>query len=95
MKETVTIIHAAAVRDSAGTDLRPGAVAVRQGQVIAVASPRDLPAQLAQLPQGPTCEQYWHDHLLLPRLVNAHCHLEFFVGIGNGRGHVDLLAKPY
>lgn len=66
------VVHAAAVRDTAGVNARPGAVLVKDGKVIAAGEPESLPADLVK--RAEVIER--HDCLLLPQMVNAHTHLE-------------------
>ncbi|MEX0655600.1 MAG: amidohydrolase family protein [Phycisphaeraceae bacterium] len=71
-RKLITIYRAAAIRDAGGRAARPGAVAVRDGRVLAAGSPDDIPrrirshARTVDLP----------DDLLLPAMVNAHAHLD-------------------
>lgn len=66
------VVHAAAVRDAAGTDARPGAVLVRDGVVVAAGEPASLPADAVG--QAEAIDR--RGCLLLPAMVNAHTHLE-------------------
>ena len=78
MPEKTTIYHAAAIRDAAGTNLRPGSIAVRRGVIAAVGTPQRVMAQ-----HGERAENVVDlpDKLLLPSFVNAHCHLDL-TGLG-------------
>lgn len=67
------IYTAGAVRDAAGVNHRPGALAVAGGRIVAAGSPAEVarvvggePARTVELPGA----------LLLPGLVNAHVHLD-------------------
>lgn len=66
------VIHAAAVHDAAGVNARPGAVMVRDGQVVAAGEPESMPAKLVQRAEVIDC----HWLLLMPEMANAHTHLE-------------------
>jgi len=73
MKQTLlTVVHAAAVLDAAGTAASPGAVLVKEGRVVASGDPASLPAELVQ--RARVIDR--RKHLLLPAMVNAHTHLE-------------------
>lgn len=72
------LLVAAAVRDAAGRDLRPGAVALIGQRILAVGPPDML---RRQLPRRPDAVTELPDRLLLPALVNAHAHLDL-AGIG-------------
>src|SRR5690606_10700762 len=66
----VTVYRAGAVRDATGINHRPGAIAVRNGRIIAVGDSNSVlakvkPLQIIDL----------HDSLILPAFVNAHTHL--------------------
>ncbi len=71
-QHVTTILRAAAVRDAAGVNHRPGCVAVRDGRIVQIGPGRDPPRnvgshqQMLDLPQT----------LILPALVNAHAHLD-------------------
>jgi cytosine/adenosine deaminase-related metal-dependent hydrolase len=68
----VTILQAGAIRDAQGIDARPGALAVKNGRVVASGHPSILPRRLlhdAHVIHLP-------DSLLLPAMVNAHAHLD-------------------
>jgi len=75
------LYRAAAVRDAAGVNARPGVVAARAGRIVAAGDPTEVrriagnPDRTIDLP----------DALLLPRLVNAHAHLDL----------TDLRPRPY
>lgn len=64
------ILRAATVWPLSAPPLRPGAVAIQQGQIVAVGPVREVQPQ----PE----ESVWElpEALILPGLVNAHCHLE-------------------
>ena len=67
-----TIYRAAAIRDAYGHAARPGAIAVRNGRVLAAGQPDDLPRRVvegARVVERP-------GELLIPALVNAHVHLD-------------------
>lgn len=66
------VIQAAAVRDAAGVNARPGAVVVEGGKVVAAGHPDALPAEL--LAQAEVVDR--QGGLVLPAMVNAHTHLE-------------------
>lgn len=66
------VIHAAAVRDATGVSARPGAVLVSQGRVHAAGDPATFNRELVELAE----HIHRPDCLLLPKMVNAHCHLE-------------------
>jgi aminodeoxyfutalosine deaminase len=67
-----TIFHAAAVRDAAGVNFRPGAIAVRAGCILAAGAPHHVDAVA-----GENCRVVeMRDRLILPALVNAHAHLD-------------------
>ena len=70
--EQVTVFRAAAIRDAAGLNCRPGAVAVRHGMVVASGHPDSLPKRL--LKNAVYIDR--PDELILPMLVNAHAHLD-------------------
>ena len=67
-----TLYRAAAVRDAAGVEARPGMVLVRGGEIVAAGSAKDVGQahgevdRIVELP----------DLLLLPALVNSHAHLD-------------------
>ncbi len=66
----ISVYRAAAVCDATGINHRPGAVAVRNGRVVAVGDDQDVMQQVRaveviDLP----------DMLILPAMVNAHAHL--------------------
>jgi cytosine/adenosine deaminase-related metal-dependent hydrolase len=68
----VTLYRAAAIRDAYGHAARPGAIALRNGRVVAAGEPDDLPRRLtegAHVVDRP-------NELLIPALVNAHVHLD-------------------
>ena len=67
-----TVLYAAAVRDAAGVNARPGAVLVQGGAVVAAGEPDSLPAELVE--QAEVIHR--PNDLLLPAMVNAHTHLE-------------------
>ncbi|MBI1368766.1 MAG: amidohydrolase family protein [Planctomycetes bacterium] len=70
--EGVRVYRAGAVRDAAGLDAQPGAVAIRSGRIVRAGTPDqvlanvDADTPIIDLP----------DRLLLPGLVNAHVHLD-------------------
>ncbi len=65
----ITVIRAGALRDAAGVALRPGAIAVAAGRIVAVGRDRDMPGHVHRtLDLG--------DRLLVPAMVNAHAHLD-------------------
>lgn len=66
------VVHAAAVRDAAGVNARPGAVLVKEGRVVAAGDPEALPPDLVD--RAEVIDR--RDCLLLPAMVNAHTHLE-------------------
>jgi len=71
----VTVYRAGAVRDAQGVDARPGAVAVDQtGRILAAGKPQQVLQRLTPEAQPETVELA--DQLLIPGLVNAHCHLD-------------------
>jgi len=67
-----TVLYAAAVRDAAGVDARPGAVLIQDGHVVAAGEPDSLPAELVE--QAEVIDR--PNDLLLPAMVNAHTHLD-------------------
>jgi aminodeoxyfutalosine deaminase len=67
------LILAAALRDAAGRDLRPAAIALVGDRILAVGPPDMLGRQL---PHRPDAVTELPDRLLLPALVNAHAHLD-------------------
>ncbi len=67
------ILVAAAIRDAVGTSARPGAVAVRDGRIIA-SGPAD--SVLNDKALDPSVVRTLPGVCLLPGLVNAHSHLE-------------------
>lgn len=67
------LLIAAAVRDAAGRNLRPGAVALVGDRILAVGPPDMLRRQLTRRPDEITDLS---DCLVLPALVNAHAHLD-------------------
>jgi cytosine/adenosine deaminase-related metal-dependent hydrolase len=72
-----TVYRSAAIRDAHGQAARPGAIAVRNGRVVAAGSPEELPKRVTEGAR-------WIDRsgeLLMPMLVNAHLHLDLS-GIG-------------
>jgi cytosine/adenosine deaminase-related metal-dependent hydrolase len=73
------VLHlAAAIRDAAGTALRPGAVAVQGGRILATGRAEELRRELGR------AVDLECDHgraLLLPAFVNAHAHLDL-AGVG-------------
>ncbi|MEX2215747.1 MAG: amidohydrolase family protein [Phycisphaeraceae bacterium] len=78
MPDSPTIlIRAGAVRDARGLNARPGAIALREGKVIAGGEPSQVrreagePDRVIDLP----------DSLVMPAMVNAHAHLDL-TGIG-------------
>jgi aminodeoxyfutalosine deaminase len=73
---TTTIYEAAAVRDAVTVNARPGAVAVRCGQVVAAGPPDAVARQVAEQFVGPVSRVDLAGRLLLPALVNAHAHLD-------------------
>ncbi|MAE62465.1 MAG: hypothetical protein CMJ49_14045 [Planctomycetaceae bacterium] len=92
----ITLITAGAVRDAAGLNAAPGAVAVRNHRVLAAGSPDHVrnavgpPDQTIHRPQ----------HLLIPSLVNAHAHLQLsalnpFPYAGNFNDWVTQLLRRY
>ncbi len=64
----ITVIQAGAVRDAAGVNARPGAVAVRGGRVVYAGEPGGAPPGTTRIDRP--------GELVLPALVNAHTHLE-------------------
>ena len=77
LDQAVTIYSAAAIQDAAGIAARPGAVAVRAGEILAAGATHEVferagPAtQVVDLPRS----------MLLPLMVNAHAHLDL-TGMG-------------
>jgi aminodeoxyfutalosine deaminase len=74
-----TIYVAGAVRDAAPppegpVNLRPGAVAVREGRIVAVGEPDAVLREAKH--RGPFARVDLPDHLILPAMVNAHAHLD-------------------
>jgi cytosine/adenosine deaminase-related metal-dependent hydrolase len=70
-----TVLHvAAAIRDAAGHSARPGAVAVRDGRIIATGLVDDV--QRRALDRAPDRVVDHGDSVLLPAFVNAHAHLD-------------------
>lgn len=67
------LIIAAAVRDAAGVNSRPGAVAVVDGRILAAGALEHVRRRLTTAPAR-TLEL--PDKLILPALVNAHAHLD-------------------
>lgn len=67
------ILVAAALQDAAGTRARPGAIAVRDGRILAAGDP---PLLLNDRALEPAAVRSLPDLLILPGLVNAHAHLE-------------------
>ncbi|MCC6680965.1 MAG: amidohydrolase family protein [Phycisphaeraceae bacterium] len=67
------ILVAAAIRDAAGVNARPGAVAVRDGRIVS-SGPADLVLNDKAL--DPSVVRTLPGVCLLPGLVNAHSHLE-------------------
>ena len=76
-----TVLYAAAVRDAAGVNARPGAVLVQDGRVVAAGDPASLPRELVE--QAEVINR--PNDLLLPAMVNAHTHLEL----------TDIGPQPY
>ena len=69
-----TIVYeAGAVVDAAGTDARPGAVAVRGGVVVAAGEVRQVHRIVGAKPDATV---RLADKVMLPPLVNAHAHLD-------------------
>lgn len=69
-----TVLHvAAAIRDAAGTNARPGAVAVREGRIVASGAPAAVRRRLGSAPDR-ECDH--GSALVLPAFVNAHAHLD-------------------
>lgn len=67
------ILVAAAVRDAAGTNARPGAVAIRDGRIVAAGEAEKI---LNDPTLDPAACRGMPGVMLLPALVNAHAHLE-------------------
>lgn len=67
------ILVAAAIRDAAGTRARPGAVAIRDGRIVAAG---EAEAVLNDPSLDPAAVRGMPGMMLLPGLVNAHAHLE-------------------
>lgn len=73
---SIILVRAAAVRDAAGTNLRPGGLLIQHQRILAVGHPdalaqRNPHARNINLP----------DQLILPAFVNAHAHLDL-TGMG-------------
>lgn len=79
MTEAELVLHlAAGVRDAAGTDVSPGAVAVQGGRILASGSVAAVRRAIA----GARMREVDHGHaLLVPGFVNAHAHLDL-AGLG-------------
>lgn len=82
-QDSVRLYTAAAVRDAAGVDARPGAVAVRGGRIVAAGTVEDVRRSVGHASIAQTIER--PEHLLLPLMVNAHAHLDL----------TDLPPTPY
>jgi len=67
------ILVAAAIRDAAGANARPGAVAIRDGRIVAAG---EAEAVLNDPALDPAAVRGLPGMMLLPGLVNAHAHLE-------------------
>lgn len=68
---------AGAVRDAAGVNASPGAVAIREGRIVAAGE-----VEAVLVAAGANAERVdLHDRLLIPGLVNAHTHLDL-TGVG-------------
>jgi cytosine/adenosine deaminase-related metal-dependent hydrolase len=83
----VTVFLAAAIRDAQGTSARPGAIAVRNGKIVAAGRPDDLPKRIVE--RAETVD--YPESLLMPTLVNAHTHLDL-TGIGQLSYHGDFIG---
>ncbi|MFN3166813.1 MAG: amidohydrolase family protein [Phycisphaeraceae bacterium] len=77
----LTVVHAAALRDAAGLNARPGSLVVKDGRVLAAGVPASLPPELVCLAE--VIDR--RESLLLPGFVNAHTHLEL----------TDVGPQPY
>lgn len=63
---------AAAVRDAAGIDARPGVVVTREGRIVAAGRPDQVDRTVLDAAEA----VHLPDRLILPGMVNAHTHLE-------------------
>ena len=70
MNSQTVLITAAAIADGSGLLTRPGAILLRRGRIVASGTPQfiGVPAGTAQIMRP--------DSLVIPGLVNAHCHLD-------------------
>lgn len=66
------IYRAAAIRDASGRRARPGTVAVRAGRILAAGPSQQIHTAAFDAP----IEQDLGDYLIVPGMVNAHCHLD-------------------
>lgn len=80
-----TLIRCGAVRDAAGVSARPGAVAVRDGVIVAAGEERDVRDAAGGGRLGVDRVIDAPDTLILPAMVNAHAHLDL----------TDLGRRPY
>ena len=81
------LINAGAVRDAVEINARPGAIALRDGRVLAAGDPAQVrretgePDRVIELP----------DALVMPAMVNTHCHLDL-TGIGSRPREGDFIS---
>ncbi|MCE9591754.1 MAG: amidohydrolase family protein [Planctomycetes bacterium] len=76
MIESQTILlRAGALRDAVGVNLRPGAVLLREGVIVAVGEPQAIERLAGEQPDKPVILDL-PDRLVMPALVNAHAHLD-------------------
>lgn len=70
MKTQRTVLRAAMIADGESTSAAPGAILVEDGRIIASGSPQSIGSV------GEAKRLNLDDYVLVPALVNAHCHLD-------------------